>query len=161
MQRNGACQCVCMCIHLPLHTFRNHNGKYILKWKHQRTYLWPCSDTTHSVSQRWCWFTPEWGQRAESLSTQSSRGSKKSAWGFSPLLLCFFRSLPWMISASSSSRTWMWQLLRLCISGKGEQLCADRKHIWCNTNQDGSLPTVPFLSWNLAEKHNRGSWVCC
>lgn len=124
MQRNGACQCVCMCIHLPLHTFRNHNGKYILKWKHQRTYLWPCSDTTHSVSQRWCWFTPEWGQGAESLSTQSSRGSKKSAWGFSPLLLCFFRCLPWTISASSSSRTWMWQLLRLCISGKGEQLCA-------------------------------------
>lgn len=59
----------------------------------------------------------------EPLSTQSSRDGTKSAWGFPPVLLCCSRSLPWITSPSSSSRTWMWQLLRLCMSGKGEQLC--------------------------------------
>lgn len=87
MQRNGVCQCVCMCIHFPVHTFRNHNGKYILKWKHQRTYLWPCSDTTHSVSQRWCWFTPS-GVREQSPSAPRAAGAVKNQ--PEAFLLCCF-----------------------------------------------------------------------
>lgn len=96
---------------LPLHTFRNNNGKYILKWKQQRTYLWPCSDTTLSVSRRWYWFIPVWGQRAEPLSTQSSRDGKKSAWGFSASLLCCFRSLPWITSPSGHGCGSYWGLV--------------------------------------------------
>lgn len=111
MQGNAACQCVCLCIHVPLHTFRNHNGGYILKWKHQRTYLWPCSDTTLSVSQKWCWFIPVWGQRAEPLGIQSSRDGKKLAWGFSPLLLQvssmdYFSLLPLILVGHGCGSHW-------------------------------------------------------
>lgn len=102
------------------------------------------------------------GVREQSLSAPRAAGVVKSH--PEAFLLCCFRSLPWVTSPSSSSRTWMWQLLRLGISGRGEQLveglCWQKTQL--KAHESGWIPsTVSFLSWNLTAKHNRGSWVCC
>lgn len=99
MQRNGACQYMSMCIRLPLCTFRNHNWKYSLKWKHQRTWFWPCADITLLTSvELLVLIYTSMGSKSTASRHLEQRGFPWQGWWIGSQRLFFFANLLFWVS---------------------------------------------------------------